>query len=158
MQCAVVEFARNVLGHKDAQSTEINAETSFPVIDMMEEQKSIKKMGGTMRLGSYPCEINEASKVYDIYKSNTITERHRHRYEFNNLYIKAFNDNGMKTPGVNPNNNLVEIIELSNHPWFIGVQFHPEYKSTVINPHPLFVNFIAATTKIKQEEKSLVND
>ena len=158
MQCAVVEFARNVLGHKDAQSTEINAETSFPVIDMMEEQKSIKKMGGTMRLGSYPCEINEDSKVYDIYKSNTITERHRHRYEFNNLYIKDFNANGMKTPGVNPNNNLVEIIELSNHPWFIGVQFHPEYKSTVINPHPLFVNFIAATTKIKQEEKSLVND
>ena len=158
MQCAVVEFARNVLGHKDAQSTEINADTSFPVIDKMEEQKSIKNMGGTMRLGSYPCTINEGSKVYDIYKSDAIMERHRHRYEFNNSFLKSFNDNGMKTPGINPTNNLVEIIELSNHPWFIGVQFHPEYKSTVINPHPLFVNFIAATTKIKQKEKSLVNE
>jgi CTP synthase len=158
MQCAVVEFARNVLGHKDAQSTEINADTSFPVIDMMKEQKSIKNMGGTMRLGSYPCEINENSKVYDIYESKSIKERHRHRYEFNNSFLKSFNENGMKTPGINPTNNLVEIIELSNHPWFIGVQFHPEYKSTVINPHPLFVNFIAATTKIKQKEKVLVNE
>ncbi|MDB4710626.1 CTP synthase [Flavobacteriales bacterium] len=158
MQCAVVEFARNVLGHKDAQSTEIDPETPFAVIDMMKEQKSIKNMGGTMRLGAYTCDIDKDSKVFDIYKSKAITERHRHRYEFNNSFLKSFNSNGMKTPGVNPANNLVEIIELSTHPWFIGVQFHPEYKSTVINPHPLFVNFIAATTKIKKQEKSLVNE
>ena len=157
MQCAVVEFARNVLGHKAAQSTEIDVNSPFPVIDMMEEQKSIENKGGTMRLGSYPCKIEKDSTIFNIYQSTLITERHRHRYEFNNAFLKAFNENGMNTPGVNPDNNLVEIIELNNHPWFIGVQFHPEYKSTVINPHPLFVNFIAATTKVHKKEKSLVN-
>ena len=124
---------------------------------MMEEQKSIENKGGTMRLGSYPCKIEKDSTIFNIYQSALITERHRHRYEFNNAFLKAFNENGMNTPGVNPDNNLVEIIELNNHPWFIGVQFHPEYKSTVINPHPLFVNFIAATTKVHKKEKSLVN-
>ena len=158
MQCAVVEFARNVLGYSDAHSTEINPKTPSAVIDMMEEQKTIENMGGTMRLGSYPCEIKEDSKVYEIYNCKTITERHRHRFEFNNSFIDEFNNNGMTTSGINPDNNLVEIIELSDHPWFIGVQFHPEYKSTVINPHPLFVNFISATTKINKNQETLVND
>ncbi len=110
-----------------------------------------------MRLGSYPCSVQKDSKIHEIYSTESISERHRHRYEFNNGYLDEFNENGMLTTGVNPKNNLVEIIELSNHPWFIGVQFHPEYKSTVINPHPLFVNFINATTKIKKREKTLVN-
>ena len=158
MQCAVVEFARNVLGYSDAHSTEINPKTPSAVIDMMEEQKTIENMGGTMRLGSYPCEIKEDSKVYEIYNCKTITERHRHRFEFNNSFIDEFNNNGMTTSGINPDNNLVEIIELSDHPWFVGVQFHPEYKSTVINPHPLFVNFISATTKINKNQETLVND
>ena len=158
MQCAVVEFARNVLGYSDAHSTEINPKTPSAVIDMMEEQKTIENMGGTMRLGSYPCEIKEGSKVHEIYNCKTITERHRHRFEFNNSFIDEFNNNGMTTSGINPDNNLVEIIELNDHPWFIGVQFHPEYKSTVINPHPLFVNFISATTKINKNQETLVND
>ena len=157
MQCAVVEFARNVLGHKDAHSTEINAETSHAVIDMMEEQKTIKNMGGTMRLGSYPCAIREGSKVHSIYKQNTISERHRHRFEFNNFFMEDFNNNGMTCSGINPNNNLVEIIEYKEHPWFIGVQFHPEYKSTVIHPHPLFVDFIKATSKVNINQPTLMN-
>ncbi|MBG15215.1 MAG: CTP synthetase [Crocinitomicaceae bacterium] len=158
MQCAVVEFARNVLGYSDAHSTEINPKTPSAVIDMMAEQKTIENMGGTMRLGSYPCEIKEDSKVHEIYNCKTITERHRHRFEFNNAFIDEFNNNGMTTSGINPDNNLVEIIELNNHPWFVGVQFHPEYKSTVINPHPLFVNFISATTKTNKNQETLVND
>ena len=157
MQCAVVEFARNVLGDKDAHSTEINAETSHAVIDMMEEQKTIKNMGGTMRLGSYPCAIREGSKVHSIYKQNTISERHRHRFEFNNFFIEDFNNNGMTCSGINPDNNLVEIIEYKEHPWFIGVQFHPEYKSTVINPHPLFVDFIKASSKLNINQPTLMN-
>ena len=157
MQCAVVEFARNVLGHKDAHSTEINAETPHAVIDMMEEQKTIKNMGGTMRLGSYPCAIREGSKVHSIYKQNTISERHRHRFEFNNFFMEDFNTNGMTCSGINPNNNLVEIIEYKEHPWFIGVQFHPEYKSTVINPHPLFVDFIKASSKLNINQPTLMN-
>jgi CTP synthase len=144
MQCAVIEFGRNVLGLKGAHSTEMDIETPFPVIDIMEEQKSIEDMGGTMRLGSYPCTIEKGTKTFDVYGSSDIAERHRHRYEFNNQFIKQYQDSGMITPGINTRNNLVEIVELTNHPWFIGVQFHPEYRSTVANPHPLFVNFVKA--------------
>lgn len=144
MQCAVIEFGRNVLGLKGAHSTEMDIETPFPVIDIMEEQKSIEDMGGTMRLGSYPCTIEKGSRTFDVYGSTDIAERHRHRYEFNNQFIKQYQDSGMMTPGINTRNNLVEIMELIDHPWFIGVQFHPEYRSTVANPHPLFVSFVKA--------------
>ena len=144
MQCAVIEFSRNVLSLKDAHSTEMNAETPHPVINMMEEQKSIRNKGGTMRLGEYSCNLSEGSRAASIYGKLNITERHRHRYEFNNNYLPLFEQNGMQASGINPETNLVEIMELKNHPWFIGVQFHPEYKSTVENPHPLFVRFVKA--------------
>lgn len=147
MQCAVIEFGRNVLGLKDAHSTEMDSETPFPVIDIMEEQKSIEDMGGTMRLGSYPCTIKKGTKTFDVYGSVDIAERHRHRYEFNNHFIEQYQNSGMITPGINTRNNLVEIIELIDHPWFIGVQFHPEYRSTVATPHPLFVSFVKAAIK-----------
>lgn len=152
MQCAAIEFARNVLGQKEAHSTEMNPETSFPVIYLMEDQKLITHKGGTMRLGAYPCELKKGSKANTIYGKSSIQERHRHRYEFNNEYSELFNDAGMVTSGINPENNLVEIIEYKNHPWFVGTQFHPELKSTVDNPHPLFVKFIEAT-KIYQFQK-----
>jgi CTP synthase len=145
MQCAVVEFARNVLGIKDAQSSEIDENSKNPVISMMEEQKKIKNKGGTMRLGSYTCDLKKGSKAASIYGKTRITERHRHRYEFNNKYLEQFEKAGMIASGINPENNLVEIIELKNHPFFVGGQFHPELKSTVDNPHPLFVNFVAAS-------------
>jgi len=145
MQCAVVEFARNMLGLKDASSTEMNPETSNPVIAMMEEQKKIVNKGGTMRLGSYACEIKKGSKAALIYGKTSITERHRHRYEFNNEYLKQYEKAGLTPSGFNPENNLVEIVELKNHPFFVGAQFHPELKSTVANPHPLFINFVAAS-------------
>ena len=145
MQCAVVEFARNVLGIKDAQSSEINEKSKNQVISMMEEQKKIKNKGGTMRLGSYTCDLKKGSKAAAIYGKSRITERHRHRYEFNNKYLEQFEKAGMIASGINPENNLVEIIELKNHPFFVGGQFHPELKSTVDNPHPLFVNFVAAS-------------
>jgi CTP synthase len=151
MQCAVIEYARNILGYKDAHSTEMADDTSNPVIYLMEEQHSIKDKGGTMRLGSYPCTVLEKSKVFDAYKTKNVTERHRHRYEFNNKYKEEFEASGMKTTGINVDNNLVEIIEITEHPWFVGVQFHPEYKSTVINPHPLFVNFIKASLSVKEQ-------
>jgi len=144
MQVAVIEFARNVLGLKDAHSTEMNRNTPYPVIDLMEHQKEITDKGGTMRLGAYNCELVKDTKVYKIYNSSSISERHRHRYEFNNQYIGQFEKAGMIVAGVNPEMNLVEIIELKNHKWYIGVQFHPEYKSTVENPHPLFVDFLKA--------------
>jgi CTP synthase len=144
MQCAVIEFARNVIGWKDAHSTEMNADTKHPVIDFMEEQKKITKKGGTMRLGEYPCSIQKGTRALSIYGKQKISERHRHRYEFNNKFLNNFEEAGMIPSGINPDNNLVEIIELKNHPWFVGVQFHPEYKSTVENPHPLFVRFIRA--------------
>ena len=152
MQSAVVEFGRNVLGLSDAHSTEMNPETSYPVIDIMEEQKSIQDMGGTMRLGSYPCTIEEGSKAFSVYGIKEIEERHRHRFEFNNQYLKQYQDAGMLTPGINTRNNLVEIIELKDHPWFIGVQFHPEYKSTVANPHPLFVSFVKAAIEYNKNQ------
>ena len=145
MQCAVIEYGRNVLGLTDAHSTEINEETPNPVISMMEEQKKIKNKGGTMRLGSYTCDLKKGSKAAAIYGKLQITERHRHRYEFNNEYLDRYEKSGMVASGINPDNNLVEIIELKNHPFFVAGQFHPELKSTVDNPHPLFVNFVAAS-------------
>jgi len=144
MQCAVIEVARNVLHFEGAHSTEINHKTRYPVIDLMEEQKSIIDKGGTMRLGGYKCQISKDSKTYEIYGRTEIIERHRHRYEFNNRYFDDFKNNGMVPVGINPESNLVEIVEIPAHKWFIGVQFHPEYSSTVINPHPLFISFIKA--------------
>ncbi len=144
MQCAVIEFARNVMGWKDAHSTEMNPATKHAVIDFMEGQKGITKKGGTMRLGEYTCTIHKGTKAASVYKKEKIGERHRHRYEFNNKFLKDFEEAGMTASGVNPESNLVEIVELKNHPWFVGVQFHPEYKSTVENPHPLFVRFVRA--------------
>jgi CTP synthase len=144
MQCAVIEFGRNVLGLKNAHSTEFNRSTPHPVIDMMEMQKKISGLGGTMRLGAYPCKISKKSKVAGIYNAEDISERHRHRYEFNNEYEAAYRKAGMIPVGINEKDNLVEIMELKDHPWFIGVQFHPEFKSTVAGPHPLFVSFVSA--------------
>ena len=149
MQCAVVEFARNVLGI-DASSTELNPKTKHPVIDMMEEQKKITTKGGTMRLGAYACKLKKGSKANHIYGDTMIHERHRHRYEFNNKYLDQIEEAGMKAVGINPESGLVEVIELKDHPWFIGVQFHPELKSTVLNPHPLFVKFVAAAMEHKK--------
>ncbi len=145
MQCAVIEIARNVLGLEGANSTEMDENSPAPVISMMEEQKTVINKGGTMRLGSYPCELKKGSKAAAAYGKTSIKERHRHRYEFNNDYLKAFEQAGVTASGVNPESGLVEIIELKNHPYFLATQFHPELKSTVANPHPLFVNFVAAS-------------
>src|SRR5690606_5072887 len=138
MQMAVIEFARNVLGYENANSTEMNDNTPYPVITFMEEQKNITEKGGTMRLGGWDCEIKEGTKEFEIYETYLINERHRHRYEFNIYYQEAFEKAGMVFSGVNPETKLVEIIELPNHPCFVEAQYHPEYKSTVANPHPLF--------------------
>lgn len=148
MQCSVVEFARNVLG-LDASSTELNPKSKHPVIDMMEEQKKITTKGGTMRLGAYACKIKKGSKAHQIYGETMIHERHRHRYEFNNKYLEQIEEAGLKATGVNPDSGLVEIVELKDHPWFVGVQFHPELRSTVLNPHPLFVKFVEAAMENK---------
>jgi CTP synthase len=150
MQVAVIEFARNVLGLEGANSTEMDPHTEHPVIGLMENQKNIQQMGGTMRLGAYTCEMKKGSKAAAAYGKVKVQERHRHRYEFNNKYLELFQKNGMIPTGINPDNNLVEIIEIHNHPWFLGTQFHPEYKSTVLNPHPLFVKFIKATIDNKK--------
>jgi CTP synthase len=144
MQMAVIEYGRNVLGLQKAHSVEMDPNSPDPVINMMEEQKRITMMGGTMRLGAYPCTITEGTLAHRIYGATQISERHRHRYEFNNAYLTAFQNAGMVTSGVNPATGLVEIVELPNHPFFIGVQYHPELKSTVEAPAPLFVHFIAA--------------
>lgn len=144
MQMAVIEFARNVLNLKDANSTEMDAHTKNPVISMMEDQKDITNMGGTMRLGSWKCDLKKGSLAAKIYKKDTISERHRHRYEYNNNYREQFEAAGLTATGINPNTGLVEIVEIPDHPWFIGVQYHPEYKSTVAEPHPLFVAFVRA--------------
>jgi CTP synthase len=149
MQCAVVEFARNVLGF-DASSTELNPKTKHPVIDMMEEQKKITTKGGTMRLGSYACKLKKGSKANHVYGDTLIHERHRHRYEFNNKYLEQIEEAGLKAVGVNPESGLVEVVELKDHPWFIGVQYHPELRSTVLNPHPLFVKFVEAAMEYKK--------
>ncbi len=153
MQCAVIEFARNVLNMKDAHSTEMKEYTPFPVINLMAEQKSISNLGGTMRLGSYPCELVEGSKAQKAYKSIDIEERHRHRFEFNNDYLELFVESGMVPTGLNPESGLVEIVEVQDHPWFVGAQFHPEYKSTVAAPHPLFVGFVKAA-RLEKEKKA----
>ena len=148
MQCAVIEYARNVLGWKDAHSTEINPDTTNPVIDIMEAQKKVVMKGGTMRLGAYDCELVDGSMAKACYNTKNISERHRHRYEFNNEFLSDFEEAGMLASGINPDGDLVEIIEIRDHPWFIGVQFHPEYKSTVANPHPFFVNFVRAAVEL----------
>ena len=144
MQMAVIEFARNVLNLDGANSTEMDENTSYPVIDLMNDQKNITDKGGTMRLGSWDCKLKENSLISKIYNSENVNERHRHRYEFNSKYLEKIESNGMIASGINNKTGLVEIIELKDHPWFIGVQFHPEYKSTVLSPHPLFVSFISA--------------
>lgn len=149
MQLAVVEFARNVLGYASAHSTEMVNATNYPVIDLMEQQKGVTEKGGTMRLGEYPCAIKEKTKTSEAYGRSQISERHRHRYEFNNEFLCEYEKAGMIASGVNPETNLVEIVEIPDHPWFVGVQFHPEYSSTVINPHPLFVAFVKAALKQK---------
>lgn len=144
MQCAVVEFARNVLQYDKAHSTEFEEKTPYPVIDMMEEQKEILEKGGTMRLGAYPCQVMKNTKAWDIYKTDLVEERHRHRYEFNDSFLSEYEKAGMIASGVNPETGLVEIIEIPTLKWFVGVQFHPEYKSTVISPSPVFTSFIRA--------------
>jgi len=149
MQCAVVEFARNVL-KLDASSTELNPKTKHPVIDMMADQKKITTKGGTMRLGAYACRLAKGSKAAAAYGATNISERHRHRYEFNNKYLSRYEKAGMKASGINPASGLVEVVELKDHPWFVGVQFHPELKSTVLNPHPLFIRFIEAAVREKK--------
>jgi len=157
MQMAAIEFARNVLGLKEAHSTEMNPDTSEPVIDLMEEQKKVTAKGGTMRLGSYPCDIREGSLAHRIYGKSQISERHRHRWEFNNKYLEAFENAGMMASGKNPGTGLVEIIEMANHPFFIGVQYHPELKSTVENPQPIFVNFIRAARAYSEKRLDIKN-
>jgi CTP synthase len=151
MQMAVIEYARNVLGYADANSTEMNPDTTHPVVNLMEEQKTITDKGGTMRLGAWKCNLKPDTLAYKIYGKDTISERHRHRYEYNSSYVAILEEAGLKASGVNPETGLVEIVELENHPFFIGVQYHPEYKSTVENPHPLFVNFVAAVVKAKKK-------
>ena len=144
MQMAVIEYSRNVLGLEGANSTEMDPDTPHPVIDLMEEQKNVTHKGGTMRLGSWACELKEGSIVSGVYKTKVVKERHRHRYEYNDHYRDQLEAAGMTATGFNPDTGLVEIIELPSHPWFVGVQYHPEYKSTVANPHPLFVAFVKA--------------
>ena len=156
MQMAVIEFSRNVLGLKNANSTEMNPETPFPVIDLMDAQKNITDKGGTMRLGSWKCNLVKESIAGETYDHITIEERHRHRYEYNNEYRSQLEAAGLKTSGINPDTGLVEIIEIENHPWFVGVQYHPEYKSTVANPHPLFVSFVnAANEHLKKNLRTI---
>lgn len=150
MQCAVIEYARNVLGWQEAHTTEIVEDCKFPVINLMSEQKNIEDMGGTMRLGAYKCLLTPGSNISKAYGTDKISERHRHRYEFNNEFLNEFEKNGLKATGKNPETGLVEVVELSDHPWFVGVQFHPEYKSTVDNPHPLFVAFLSAALENNQ--------
>ncbi len=153
MQCAVIEYARNVLGWPEAHTMEIDEKTSKPVIHLMNEQRDVVDKGGTMRLGAYPCQVNGGTNAFESYGKENISERHRHRYEFNNEYLSDFEEAGMMATGMNPDKGLVEIVEIPEHPWFVGVQFHPEYKSTVDNPHPLFVNFVEAA--IKQQVKAM---
>lgn len=157
MQCAVIEFARDVLHLPEAHSTEMIADCCDPVIHLMNEQKGIHNLGGTMRLGAYDCSLKKDSKTFSAYKQEQISERHRHRYEFNNDYLSAFEKAGMKAVGKNPQSGLVEIMELENHPFFIGTQFHPEYKSTVESPHPLFVSFVKAAIDNIDMKKSKAN-
>jgi CTP synthase len=153
MQMAVIEYSRNILGLKDANSTEMDETTVHPVINLMEEQKTIIDKGGTMRLGAWNCELMEDSIVKDVYSVSNIEERHRHRFEYNNAYRTQLEAAGLKTTGINPQTNLVEIVEIEDHPWFVGVQYHPEYKSTVANPHPLFVSLVGAAYEYSKTKK-----
>jgi CTP synthase len=155
MQMAVIEFARNVLGLEGAHSTEMQANTTYPVIDLMEQQKKVTAKGGTMRLGAYPCLITENSLAYKIYGKSPISERHRHRWEFNNTYLEKFENAGMVASGKNPATGLVEIMELTGHPFFIGVQYHPELKSTVEIPQPIFVNFVKAAKEFTENKSNV---
>lgn len=158
MQMSVIEYARNVLKLSHAHSTEMDAGTEDPVIDLMEGQKSVTSKGGTMRLGAYPCKIQKGTLAYEIYGSEYISERHRHRWELNNKYLDALQQGGLKASGTNPETNLVEIVEIPGHPFFIGVQYHPELKSTVENPHPLFVHFVKAAKAFAARKDSLVGE
>jgi CTP synthase len=153
MQLAVIEFARNVLGHREANSTEFCSDTPFPYIDLMPEQKNITNMGGTMRLGSYKCTLNKDTFAYAAYNEEEIHERHRHRYEFNNIYFEEITKAGMRVAGVNPDHGLVEIMEIPDHPWYVGVQFHPEFKSRPVRSHPLFRELVAAAKKYNASRK-----
>jgi len=152
MQMAVIEFARHVAGFENANTAEVNPNALYKVIDLMEEQKHVTQKGGTMRLGAWDCSLSKDSKIYQVYGEEHISERHRHRYEFNNEYKKPLEESGLLCTGINPNTGLVEVIELPEHRWFIGVQYHPEYKSTVARPHPLFVAFVQAALKYKLEK------
>ena len=154
MQCMVIEYARNVMGWKGANSVEMDAATPYPVIDLMEEQKNISNKGGTMRLGSYDCELIEDSIPAKAYGKKKVSERHRHRYEFNEKYRKDFEDNGLKCVGINPATKLVEVVEAKDKRWFVGTQYHPEYQSTVLNPNPLFESFIKAAIDYSEEKKA----
>ena len=151
MQCAVIEFARNVIGWSDANSSEM-AQTKHAVIDLMEEQKNITAKGGTMRLGGYPCQLAKGSRVAEAYGKSSIVERHRHRYEFNSTFLADFEAAGMKAVGLNPDTGLVEVVEIPSHRWFVGTQYHPEYHSTAANPHPLFVQFVKEALKYRDEK------
>jgi CTP synthase len=157
MQCAVIEFARNALGLKGANSTEFNRKTDHPVISLLEEQKKVADLGGTMRLGAYPCDLKKRTKVYAAYRTERIHERHRHRYEFNNKYKTKFSQKGLVVAGIYPNesSNLAEIVELKDHPWFVASQFHPEFKSKPDKPHPLFRDFVAMALKLKRSENEI---
>jgi len=155
MQCAVIEFARNVCGMKDADSTEFNQKTKHPVIDLMPDQKSIMDMGGTMRLGAYPCKITKGTLLYKAYKEDIVNERHRHRYEFNNVYRFQLSEAGLVLSGIYPKSNLVEVVELKDHPWFVATQFHPEFKSRPNRAHPLFRDFITAAVDRMTEQEIL---
>ena len=152
MQMMVIEFARNVLGYGDANSVEMDSKTPHNVIDLMENQKNITNMGGTMRLGGYECVLRAGSRVREIYGNEVIRERHRHRYEFNNDYREEFEQKGMQCVGINPDSDLVEIVEVPANRWYVGTQFHPEYTSTVLKPHPLFINFVKAAIAYKKEK------
>jgi CTP synthase len=152
MQMAVIEYSRNILGYTEANSTEMNEGTPHPVVNLMEEQKNVTDKGGTMRLGAWKCDIKEGSLAHQIYGQTTISERHRHRYEYNSAYVDELQKAGLIPTGINPDTGLVEIVEIEDHPFFIGVQYHPEYKSTVANPHPIFVNFVAAAVQAKKSK------
>lgn len=155
MQCAVIEYARNVCGLENANGSEFSEKTKYPVIDLMEEQKSVSNLGGTMRLGAYRCKLKSNSRTLkEIYEQEEISERHRHRYEVNNLYVEDFEKNGMVAAGINPETDLVEIVELKDHPWYFGVQFHPELKSRVLKAHPLFREFVKAAIQYKKEHQA----
>jgi CTP synthase len=158
MQCAVIEFARNVLGLSKAHSLEFDAESPDPVINLMEDQKKVTQLGGTMRLGAYPCTLKKDTIAFEAYKKVNIKERHRHRYEFNNDYLKMYEEAGFIPSGINEENNLVEIVEYKHHPFFIGAQFHPELKSTVEKPHPLFMAFVQACYQSKRDQHTKNNE